>query len=790
MANTWREFYISPLGDDNNDGTKYTPFKTLDKAKNAVREINKEMQGDIVVHLDGTFTIDEPLVLETLDSGFNGFDVIWDGDDKKSVISGGEKIEGWEKVEGTKLYKTKVNAPDGFRQFYVNDNRATRARSKYLYYPKAMYKDPNYVGKNSDISGIVVESNQFPKMFSRPEELVIVWIMSWKNMKMTVERIEDNKDGTWNIVLKQPYFDMTQINPDFIPTPNDRHPFHIENAIEFLDEPGEWYFDKKTQQLYYYPHEDEDLSNAECYIARSEGLIKINGENAENRAKNITIKGIDFKYGAWHLFEGKGFVTVQAEQYIYNEGNNVGVYDKNYNTHTIPGQIELRYAENVKILNNFIRHQGSVGVSVMKQCVNCDITGNILDDLSATAIVIGDWDIEEVEAPVTDFCQKINFTNNVVRRVAVEYFTNGITAYYLNSCKISHNDILDTPYTSISMGWGWGRNIENCANNRISYNKIENAMYRCCDGAHIYTLDPQVDTIIENNYLVKSHAFNGGFYLDNASAYLTIRNNVIEGVSKWLSANWHNVKGNMAINNYCERPMRCRIMEQNSFEIEKGKVDGRWPDDAEKIISDAGLEPDYKHLLKEYEESGQYRNIELKTLKWERDPGIHVNPKIMIEGGEGIAYHDIVSNTDGDNIIGEPSIYEKWTSCPLYFIMETAEGEWTKHPFEIKDDGEYDLILKLSAKEEGAAVSVWIDDELVADKAPVRKTDESKIFPFILFEDNLITRLNLKAGKHVIKIENAVKNIGLELIRFVKPGEVLERNDGFCPVIINKIINN
>ena len=38
--------------------------------------------------------------------------------------------------------------------------------------------------------------------------------------------------------------------------------------------------------------------------------------------------------------------------------------------------------------------------------------------------------------------------------------------------------------------------------------------------------------------------------------------------------------------------------------------------------------------------------------------------------------------------------------------------------------------------------------------------------------------------------ENAVKNIGLEVIRFVKPGEKLERNDGFRQDIINAILNN
>lgn len=786
MIKVWKEIFVSSSGEDKNDGKREFPFKTLQRAKLAVRELNEDMQGDIVVHLDGEFVIDEPLCLTERDSGSNGFNIIWQGDGK-TVISGGERIENWEKVANTPLYKAKVEAPEGFRQFYVGNNRAKRARSKFLYYPKAMYREPGYKGKNSDVSGIVVDASQFADKFSRPCELCVVWTMSWKSMKMSVERIDDNGDGTWNIVFKQPYFDMTQINPNFIPTPNDKHPFHIENAIEFLDEEGEWYFDKAAGELYYYPRENEDLASAKCYIARSEGLVKIHGANETQRAKNIVFSGIDFKYGAWNLFEGKGFVTVQAEQYIYPEGNNAGVYDKHYHTHTIPGQISLEYAENIKIENNIIRHQGSVGISVMKQCESCDITGNIIDDLSATAIVIGDWDIEDVEAPVSRFCHKIRFTNNLVRRVSVEYFTNGITAYYLNECEISHNDIKDTPYTSVSMGWGWGRNIENCANNKISNNRIENAMYRCCDGAHIYTLDPQVDTVIENNHLIRSHAFNGGFYLDNASAYLTIRNNVVEDVTKWLSANWPNVKGNMAKNNYCQRPMRCKIMDQNSFEIEKGKVNGEWPQDAKKIIASAGLEKDYLHLLDEYESKGPYINEELKMLRWERDAGIHVNPRDMIEGGEGVAYHDIVSNTDGDNVIGEPSIYEKYTSCPLYFIMETAEGEWTKHPFIVEESGEYDLILKLSAAEEGTAVSVYIDDECVAEKVAVRKTDESKFFPFIEFVDNTICRVPIEKGEHTIKIENAVKNIGLELIRFVKPGEVFMRNDGFLPEIINAI---
>ena len=42
----WREFYVSAQGSDTNDGqSAETPFKTLVKARDAVREISADMQG-------------------------------------------------------------------------------------------------------------------------------------------------------------------------------------------------------------------------------------------------------------------------------------------------------------------------------------------------------------------------------------------------------------------------------------------------------------------------------------------------------------------------------------------------------------------------------------------------------------------------------------------------------------------------------------------------------------------------------------------------------------------------
>ncbi|MGM9613167.1 MAG: hypothetical protein ACI3XZ_06630, partial [Butyricicoccus sp.] len=51
------EFYVATTGSDSNDGkTAATPFATIAAARDAVREINQNMTGDIIVHIaDGDY---------------------------------------------------------------------------------------------------------------------------------------------------------------------------------------------------------------------------------------------------------------------------------------------------------------------------------------------------------------------------------------------------------------------------------------------------------------------------------------------------------------------------------------------------------------------------------------------------------------------------------------------------------------------------------------------------------------------------------------------------------------
>jgi len=125
-------FHISPDGDDANAGTQSQPFATIGKARDAVRQINRNLTGDIVVLLHGgTYTITEPIVFDHRDSGTGGHKIVYRCvPGEEAIVSGGRRITGWQPDAGGR-WKAKTDL-DNFRQLYVDGERAIRARGDAL----------------------------------------------------------------------------------------------------------------------------------------------------------------------------------------------------------------------------------------------------------------------------------------------------------------------------------------------------------------------------------------------------------------------------------------------------------------------------------------------------------------------------------------------------------------------------------------------------------------------------------------------------------------------------------
>src|SRR5262245_41831942 len=86
--------YVSPDGRDTNPGTSRLPLRSITAVRDRVRAVNRDMTGDIVVHLrPGSYPLSEPVTFSAQDGGSNGHDVIYMSDQgQPASLSGGRVI--------------------------------------------------------------------------------------------------------------------------------------------------------------------------------------------------------------------------------------------------------------------------------------------------------------------------------------------------------------------------------------------------------------------------------------------------------------------------------------------------------------------------------------------------------------------------------------------------------------------------------------------------------------------------------------------------------------------------
>ncbi|MFD9127676.1 RICIN domain-containing protein [Kitasatospora sp. NPDC059571] len=141
--------------------------------------------------------------------------------------------------------------------------------------------------------------------------------------------------------------------------------------------------------------------------------------------------------------------------------------------------------------------------------------------------------------------KNVSVKDNLITRIGQDYpGTAAIDAGFVNSTAIDHNDISDTPWAAISLGWGWQSAANAEGNNSISYNRIGNVMNRLCDSAAIYHLSNDPGTVINGNYIhdvVRNAAACGsavaGLYTDEGSDHMTLSNNVLSHTDGFINQN-------------------------------------------------------------------------------------------------------------------------------------------------------------------------------------------------------------------------------------------------------------
>lgn len=535
------ELFVAPSGSDTNPGTQDKPLATIAKARDAVRQlIAAGLKAPVNVYLRaGTYRLDEPLIFGPQDSGDEKSAVTYAAQPGETVIiSGGRPISGWKRGEGEVWTAAVPGVREGewnFRHLFVNGRRAVRART-----PNVDADNPSWQLTGADLAADLSRYTlTLPAgllgAWSNPADIEVMVAGNWEINRLPVQSI-DRQAGV--VVLAPPH---AQGHDAIRPGPGRW--CHFENAPELLDQPGEWYLDRPSGTLRYWPLPGEGMQHAEVIAPVIQRLFEVKG-SPDRPVRNLHFRGLRFEHTGLALPSG-GYLGIQACHCTTGK-KWTDAWGR------VPAAIRWDYVERSSLQDCVLTHLGGCGVELVTSCHDNLLQGNELTDVSGNGIMLGGPRAE------SEVAKRNRIANNHVHACGVEYYgAVGIWVGFAQQSVIAHNLVHGLPYSGVSVGWQWNPEPTPCKENTIEYNHIYDVMNRLCDGGCIYTLGFQPGTVIRGNHLHAAHrsryaqgAPNNGMFIDEGSKGFLFEQNVIYDTAAELvrfnqcQRDWHTWKDN------------------------------------------------------------------------------------------------------------------------------------------------------------------------------------------------------------------------------------------------------
>jgi hypothetical protein len=507
-------------------------FRTIEEAQQAVRAFLKEQQqpGGVTVFIEsGTYYLNAPLRFTPDDVAASKDSVVsYQANPQAEApvfISGGSEITGWE--QDGQLWRTKVSPGWSFRELFVNGERRTVARTPTTGFFRVARAGPDnrtsFQFKSGDLRAL-----------SKPTTAEVVFLHDWSISRIAVADV-DEKSNTIRfqapIGRPAPYFAIGNF---------EKHPrYAIENAPELLDSPGEWYLDKETGVLSYWPVAGETIASTKAVAPRLTSLVSVAGDEAGGRpVRNLRLEGLHFKHCAWPLPAG-GYAGSQATSHSARHG------DPNSPSEFVPAAITFDGAEGCALDHCSFEHLGGTAVWFRRACHANRISKCRINDVAGNGVNVGETQVHVPAAGAVADGRALNpvshgnaiTLNHIVRCGRAFHGAVGVWIGMAKATEVSSNQIHDLPYTGISVGWSWNTSPTVCEGHLISSNHIHHVMQLLSDGAGIYTLGRQPGTILRGNVIHDvpvnaGRAESNGVFMDEGSSEMLVENNVIFNTAK------------------------------------------------------------------------------------------------------------------------------------------------------------------------------------------------------------------------------------------------------------------
>src|ERR1035441_5421742 len=279
------QLYVSTTGSDTNPGTRAKPFATLERARDQVRRLSQDHKlasGDLTVWLrGGDYFRTNALELTAADSGTADAPIVWRACKGESVrLLGGRKLSGFEPVtdpvvlarlpEAARGHVLQVDLSAlGLTDFGKTPRRTTArplspAHCELFFggRPMTLARWPNE-GAWEQIAGVpesgatkdehggqigkleegFLYSSDRPRQWKDTRDLWVhgYWSWDWAN---SYERA-DSMDLERRLIKTAAPHGLYGFRKG--------QRFYFLNLLEELDQPGEWYLDRQTRLLYFWP---------------------------------------------------------------------------------------------------------------------------------------------------------------------------------------------------------------------------------------------------------------------------------------------------------------------------------------------------------------------------------------------------------------------------------------------------------------------------------------------------------------------------------------------------------
>ena len=541
------DVFVSPLGNNNNSGTKEMPVKTIEKAFEILETQRKSTDETITIRLlEGDYHLPSPLLIT---NRLSNISIVGEGVEKVS-IKGSKILSTKWKVFNKNIWVTDVQEEIDFNQLFINNEKQILARY------------PNFDENGSYWQGHAADAISKER------------VDAWKNpVGGFVHAMHSGRWGGFHYEITGIDINgnVTLIGGHQNNRPSPMHPKlrMVENIFEELDSEKEWYFDEQEKKLYLWAASDIDLNTALVEVSILNHLIDIIGTK-EYPVKNVNIKDIRFEH-AKRTFMEEYDQLLRSDWTIYRGG-----------------AILLDGTENCSVNDCEFTNLGGNVIFVNGYNRNTEIIGNHIYNCGASAIsFVGDYtavrspsvqynefvpreEMDTIRGPANDlYAANCKVENNLIYKIGnVEKQVAGVQISMAMKIQVKNNSIYDVPRAGINVSEGtWGGHI-------IEYNDVFNTVLESSDHGSFNSwgrdrfwhprwnvidglvhANPQMPywdavhtTIIRNNRFRCDHGWD--IDLDDGSSNYHIYNNLcLNGGIKLREGFYRVVENNTMINN-------------------------------------------------------------------------------------------------------------------------------------------------------------------------------------------------------------------------------------------------